>query len=341
MNKRLLIIILTVAILSLVLFGVCIGAKRIDVSTSFKSIVGHLLGVFDTTVSTLDGKVIWNIRLPRVLLSAIVGAALAVSGAAIQGLFRNPLADSNLIGISAGAALFVSVGILFIPISFGIYTLPILAFVGSFVTLFLVYGLAKSKSGVSVSIMLLGGIAITAIAMSIVGYLTFVSTDDQLRELSFWQLGSTGGASWIKVGILFFSFLVGMVFLLKESHSIDAISLGEENAKVMGVNTRKTKNIVLFSVALLVGVSTAFTGAIGFVGLMAPHICRTLTGGVSRFLMIASALTGSVLLVLGDTISRTIVAPQELPIGVITAFVGGPFFIVLLIKNKRKFSGFV
>jgi iron complex transport system permease protein len=328
-------------IIVLILISICIGAKSIDIVTSYRSIIGNILGVYDETVSTIDSKVIWNIRLPRVVLSAIVGAALAVSGAAIQGLFRNPLADSNLIGISAGAALFVSIGIMFIPITFGVYTIPILAFAGSFVTLFLVYGLAKSKSGISVSIMLLGGIAITAIAMSIVGYLTFVSTDDQLRELSFWQLGSTGGASWIKVIILICSFTVGMILLLKESSSIDAISLGEENAKVMGVNTKKTKNVVLFSVALLVGVATAFTGAIGFIGLMAPHICRTLAGGVSRFLLISSALTGSVLLVLGDTISRTLVAPQELPIGVITAFVGGPFFILLLIKNKRKFSGFV
>lgn len=290
-------------------------------------------------------QVWWMIRLPRVLMAVATGAALGLSGAAMQGLFRNPLADPSIIGISAGAALASSVVIVFgsALVSFnarfdGVAALSIASFAGAVGATFLIFRLGRVNGKTQVSTLLLAGIAINALAGAFTGLMTFLASETQLRSLTFWTLGSVAGANWIQVGAMVLSLVIALPLLLGQARAFDALSLGEREAGHLGIDTERTKTLVIFLTALLVGVTVAFCGIIGFVGLVAPHIMRIWGGPGHRFLLPGSALSGALLVLWADTLARTIAIPAEVPIGVITALIGAPVFLFLLFQQKQSLS---
>ncbi|MEM6965441.1 MAG: iron ABC transporter permease [Bacteroidota bacterium] len=284
-----------------------------------------------------------NIRLPRILLAALVGAGLAISGASIQGLFRNPLADQTLIGVSSGAMLFAVLSIVFMGTSLASFTsffrqasVAIFAFVGGLLTTYLVYMLSQRQGRTSVMTMLLAGIAISAFAGAITGIFIYISDDQQLRDITFWSMGSFGGASWIQVSIVLPIVGFGILYLTRFSKALNAILLGEAEASYLGIAVEKVKTQTILLTALIVGVCISISGLIGFVGLIIPHFLRLSKGTDYRYLLKGSALLGAVFLVVADTLARTIIEPAELPIGILTAMVGAPFFLWLLIRSQRK-----
>ena len=276
------------------------------------------------------------IRLPRVLLAAVVGAALAVSGAAMQGLFRNPLADPGLIGIASGAALAVAAVIVLAgPLSglFGLYGLAVAAFAGGLATCVLIFRFTQLTGAFSVTYMLLAGIAVNAIAGAGTGFLTYLSDDQQLRALTFWTMGSLGGALWPAVVVVATVAVPATVMLVRHAGEINILLLGEDEARHLGVDTDRLKRVVIVSAALSVGAAVAVSGIIGFVSLVVPHLVRLTIGPDHRVLIPASAVLGAALLVVADTCARTIVAPAEMPVGIVTSLIGGPFFLWLLLKQ--------
>ncbi|MFT6150511.1 MAG: iron complex transport system permease protein [Saprospiraceae bacterium] len=324
------------------------------------SIIGAtFLGAYQTSfaevgqamVNSLNGKnnaityLIFHIRLPRILLAGLVGGGLAVAGAAIQGLFRNPLAEPSLIGITSGAMLFAVSSIVlmgsFLATFSAIFqqaTVSIFAFIGGLLTTYLVYFLSSKHGRTNVMTMLLAGIAITAFAAAITGIFIFLSDDQQLRDITFWSLGSVSSASWIQLGITAPIVLIGTFLLNTHAKSLNAILLGEKEATYLGIKVEKVKSQIILITALIVGVSIAMTGIIGFVGLIIPHFLRLIFGTDYRFLLKGSALLGAIFLIIADTLARTIIAPAELPIGILTALVGAPFFLWLLLQMQRKNS---
>ena len=289
-----------------------------------------------------DYLVFANIRLPRLLLGLVAGGGLGLAGALMQGVFRNPLADPGLIGVSSGAALAAAVTIVLgglwfpdLPRSLGSWTLVGMAFAGGLGVTLLIYSLAQAGGGTRMGLMLLAGIAINALAMAGLGYLSFVSSDDQLRNLQMWLLGSLGGARWSAValvgGVVLLASGVGMAL----ARPLNAIALGEAQAALLGVPVERTKRLAVLVTALVVGAVTAATGMIGFIGLMAPHWVRMVAGPDHRVVLPGSALLGAALVVSADAVARTIVQPAELPLGVLTAFIGVPLFLAML----RQFRG--
>ena len=292
----------------------------------------------------LQAAIIWQVRLPRVVLGLLVGGGLAVCGVAMQGLFRNPLADPALLGVSSGAALGAVMVIVLGATVFsgltellGAYTLPIAAFLMGFVVMLLVYVLGHSPNrAMSVATLLLAGIAINAFSNAILGLLTYLADDEQLRTLTFWLLGSLGSATWSQV--LACLPLVGfaMLVLPLSARALNALLLGESEAAHLGFAVERLKIAILILVALATGATVAVSGIIGFIGLVVPHLLRLAVTPDHRFLMPASLLAGAALILLADLLSRTIVSPAELPIGIITALIGAPFFVWLLWREKRR-----
>ena len=279
--------------------------------------------------------IIMDIRLPRILLAALVGCALAVSGAVMQGIFKNPMADPFIIGLSSGAAVGASISILFgLSISIGIYSTPLLAFVGAALTIFGVYFIARSKGKVRVETLLLTGIATGSFLTAITSFLMYME-NEQFRFLFFWLLGGLYKASWSIVGIAFPLILLGTIIILFFARDLNAMVLGEVPAMHLGIDTESVKKILLIFSSLIAGTAVGFSGIIGFVGLITPHIMRILVGPNHRILLPASALAGAIFLIWSDTIARTILSPTEIPVGIITAFCGAPFFIYLLQKSKK------
>lgn len=309
----------------------------------------HLLGAFhywvlgdETTLSLRERVVLMDIRLPRTLLGSLVGASLAASGAMMQGLFRNPLADPGLVGVSSGAALAAVCVItlssmlpLWITDGYSVYLLPWGAFVGGALTTALLYKVATRRGHTSISTMLLAGIALGALTGAITGYLVFNSTDSELRDLTFWSMGGLGSATWPRVwSTLPFAaaVFIALPFIAK---GLNALLLGEAEAFHLGFNTQRLKRLIILLVAGATGASVAAAGAIGFVGIVVPHVLRLIIGPDHRYLLPCSALLGATLLVAADVVARTIVAPAELPIGIITAVIGAPVFLSILLGRKN------
>lgn len=288
-----------------------------------------------------DALIVLQVRLPRLCLGMLVGAGLATSGTLMQGLFRNPLADPGLVGVSAGAALAAAATIvlgdallapLIGPLPFG--ALPIGAFLGGLVTTLGLYLVATRNGRTSIATMLLAGVAFGALAGAAMGLFSYLSDDRQLRDLSFWSLGSLSGASWLKVATvapLILPMLMASPFLAR---GLNALSLGEAEAFHLGVPVQRVKALAILLVAVSVGASVASAGMIGFVGIVVPHVLRLLAGPDHRFLLPASALLGGALLIGADTVARTVAAPAELPIGILTAAIGAPFFLWLLLRRQ-------
>ncbi len=290
--------------------------------------------------SDSERMVLLDLRLPRVILGCLVGAALGVSGTALQGLFRNPLADPGLLGISSGAALCAVLVIVLgdemgLAGLMGLYALPVAAFLGGLGVALLVYRLAQGQEGTSIAGLLLAGIALNALAGAATGLVIYFADDDELRTLTFWGMGSLGGATWQAVGVAL-PFLVAALGLLPRfARALNALLLGEAEAAGLGIDVERVKRRIVLCIALAVGASVALTGVIGFIGLVVPHLLRLLLGADHRHLLPGTALLGAGLLVGADLGARTLIAPAELPIGILTSLVGGPFFIWLLVRERR------
>ncbi len=293
-----------------------------------------------------DWLIIQRIRLPRVILAALIGLNLALCGAVLQGLFRNALADPTLIGVSAGASLGASIAIVFGSVwlatgisssaIWGFSLISISAVIGGLLAALLVYRLASGVEGTSVATMLLAGIAISSLAAAMNSLLSFFADNNMLRKISLWQMGALDHASWFKVIVSLFISVLLLVWLPKKAAALNAMLLGESEARHLGVDVQAIKRELIFLCALGVGIAVSVAGIIGFVGLMVPHLVRVLIGPDHRFLLAASALLGALLLMVADIVARVIVAPAELPVGVVTAILGAPFFIYLLVQQRHK-----
>jgi iron complex transport system permease protein len=284
-----------------------------------------------------------NIRLPRLLMGVAAGAGLGLAGALMQGLFRNPLADPGLVGVSSGAALAAAVTIVLgshwlpdLPRTLGSWTLVGMAFGGGLLVTALIYALAQADGGTRMGLMLLAGVAVNALALAGLGYLNFISTDEQLRNLQMWLLGSLGGARWSAVALVGSIVAVACGLGLALARPLNAIALGEAQAALLGVPVERTKRLAVLVTALAVGAVTAATGIIGFIGLVAPHWVRLVAGPDHRVVLPGSALLGAALVLAADGVARTIVQPAELPLGVLTAFIGVPLFLAMLRQFRSK-----
>jgi iron complex transport system permease protein len=341
-KQRNIIIVLGITLITVFILSSGLGAVKVSVPEML-SVLLKPLGIDIYDHSQEQYLVFWIIRLPRVLMAMAVGASLAITGAAMQGLFRNPLADPSIIGISGGgammAALFIVLGggLLYtiIPLA-GEIGLTLFTFAGALLTTLLVFSLSLRKGKSDVATMLLAGIAINALAGAVTGFLTFLADDDQLRDLTFWSLGSLGGASWTKFWLVLLINLVPLSLILFQAKKLNALSLGESEAGHLGIDVNKLKRLIVIATAIAMGTTVAFCGIIGFIGLVVPHILRTAGGANNHFVLWGSLLGGMILLTLSDTLARTVAAPAEIPIGVITALAGAPVFLSLLIKQKLR-----
>jgi iron complex transport system permease protein len=339
-RARIVILFLCLGLVLVVLLSLTSGASDASaVSVVHDWLLGAAPG--NEALNARDRLIVYDIRLPRVILGVLIGAALAVSGAVMQGLFRNPLADPGLIGVSAGSSLgAVAVIVLGATVlapftsALGTLALPLAAFCGGLATTLVLYQVATRHGRTSVATMLLAGIALAALAMALTGILIFMADDRQLRDLTFWQLGSLGGATWPKiasVGPIIILALAAMPFMAR---GLNALALGEATAGHLGIPVQRLKYTAIVGVSAAVGASVAVSGGIGFVGIVVPHLLRLLIGPDNRYLLPASALLGASMLLIADAVARVIVAPAELPIGIVTAIAGAPFFLWILLRKR-------
>ncbi len=329
--------LLVLALVATILFSLGSGASD---ASAVSFLLDALSPSSEAALSIRDRIIMQDIRLPRIVLGMMIGASLAVAGAVMQGLFRNPLADPGLIGVSAGAGLAAVAVIVLgttslapLVVIFGSFALPFAAFCGGLATTLVLYRISTRQGRTSVATMLLAGIALAAMAMAFTGLLIFVADDRQLRDLTFWSLGSLSGATWQKVGAVAPIMLLALAATPFLARGLNALALGEATANHLGISVQRLKYVAVVAVAAATGASVAVSGGIGFVGIVVPHLLRLLIGPDNRFLLPASALLGASLLLLADAASRTIVAPAELPIGIVTAAAGAPFFLWILLRK--------
>ncbi len=333
---------LAIGLLITMICSVGIGALAIPVA-DVVAILLKQIGLETGPVDAQQETILLVIRLPRILLGVLVGAVLSMAGASIQGLFRNPLADPGLIGISSGASLMAVVMIvlqvkLFTGLSAlsGLYALSLAAFAGAVCATVLVYFLSRQGGRTIVSTMLLVGIAVNVLCEACRGLLVYMADDAQLRAISFWSLGSLGGATWEVIRVASPFLLAPLLLMPRLSRSLNAFTLGESQAGHLGVNVGRLKGSVILLTTLGVGVAVAVSGMIGFVGLVVPHLIRQMAGADNRLVLPASGLLGAIILTLADLVARTLVAPAELPIGIITGMAGAPVFLYILLKNRSQ-----
>ncbi|MGZ8599633.1 MAG: FecCD family ABC transporter permease [Actinomycetota bacterium] len=334
---RRLLAALAVALVAAVLLGVAVGSVWVSPSSTLRLAVWKL-GLTDRPedVTHAAEVIVLQLRLPRVLLAAIVGAALAASGAVFQGLFRNALADPAIIGVSSGAALGAVLVIVTVGSgSLGALGLPVAAFAGAMVTAFAVYRLARIGPTVHVATLLLAGIAIAAVISSLMSLVMSFSGED-VRDIYAWLLGGLVAEGWRSIAIVLPVVVLGLAGAVLVAHELNLVALGEERAAQLGVEVDRLKRRSIAVGALLAAGAVSVAGVVGFVGLMTPHLLRLVIGADHRRLLPASVLGGATLLILADLVARTVIAPSELPVGVVTALLGGPFFLFLLRRQGRS-----
>lgn len=325
---------LTLSLVVIFLLSLKFGAIIISVS----EIVSALKHLGDNGQPTLTERIFIDIRLPRAITCMAVGASLAVAGVLMQALFRNPIVEPGLVGTSSGAALGASLyfvlGATF-HFDAGIWTLPIAAWVGGAIATLTVFFLSyRREGGQSVVALLLTGIAVNALCLSGVGLMSYLARDPQARSIAFWNLGTLSGSSWNSVIIIGISSVLCLLLSLRYANALNALAMGESEALHVGVNINRLKVSVLSLTVVLVAIATAFVGVISFIGLVVPHVLRLLGGSNNRYLILGSALLGAILLTVADLAARLLLAPAELPIGIVTSVVGVPVFIFLLKKNE-------
>ncbi|HCE2681733.1 iron ABC transporter permease [Vibrio parahaemolyticus] len=318
--------------------SITVGPMNISFTDSLRGLIGE-----HSELAPHIQLVINEIRLPRTILCMFIGAILAICGVVMQGLFRNPLAEPGIIGVSAGAALGGAFAIVVFaefsqnhPQLMNLAALPLFAFLGGALTTVLVYWLGTNKFGTSVTIMLLAGVAISALSGAAIGFLNFSADDQMLRDLTLWSMGSLAGANWAGIGLSSVTLVVLLFWFHKKAMSLNALLLGESEARHLGVPVQKLKRQLILLSAVGVGVTVSICGAIGFIGLVIPHLGRMLAGPDHRTLLPISALLGALLLTCADMIARVLLAPAELPVGIVTALIGAPFFIYLLFQQRGK-----
>lgn len=341
-KSSVLLVGLFISLLVFAVLSVGIGAVSIEPGVVLK-VLANKLGFIHFAEDELvqSSAIIYSIRLPRMILAILVGATLAISGAALQGLFRNPLADPTLIGVSSGSALAAAFVIImgaqlftFLPDFLYSALLPISAFIGGLIATLLVYTISTSSGKTNIATMLLAGIAVNAIAAAGIGFLVFTADDVQIRDLTFWTLGSLGGSVWNTVAKSAPFLLITIIGLPFFSKQMNVMLLGEHEARYLGTNTQFVKKAIILLATLGIGASVAVSGIIGFVGLVVPHLLRLIIGPDHRFLMPGSILLGALLLLASDLFARMVAIPAELPIGIVTSAIGAPFFLWLLIRNR-------
>ncbi|WP_374651753.1 FecCD family ABC transporter permease [Dongia sp.] len=333
---------LSVALVGGVVLALLIGPSLFGPLEVARALAAGLGLVDPAVVDTMTLRVVLDLRLPRAIMAAGVGAMLAAGGALMQGLFRNPLADPGLIGVSSGAALAAAAFIVFGGALVGhagslhYLAMPLVSFCGGLLAVTIVRRLSIRDGRTDVATMLLAGTAVNSVVFAGIGLLTVISDDAQLRSITFWSLGSLGGAGWGSVAIVVPVSLIAVAAGLLGARVLDGMMLGEVEAYCLGFRVETTKRALVLLVAAGVGAAVSFTGLIGFVGIIAPHIARVVLGPMHRQLLIGSSLTGALLLVLADTLCRVVIAPAELPIGVVTSLIGAPVFIALLLGRHRR-----
>jgi iron complex transport system permease protein len=327
---------LVAALVAVALTATVVGAAGMSAGEAFRALAGLLRHGTDATGSYPDWapRVLLDLRLPRIAMAIIVGAALSTAGASFQGIFRNPLAEPYLLGVSAGAGLGATIAIVWKPLNaLGIYTLPLFAFVGATLAAFLVYRLATVGGHTSAASLLLSGVAVGSTITAVMSFL-MVATERDLHTVVIWLMGGLTTATWDKICITLPVVGAGFIYMMLMSRRMNLLLMGEERARELGVDSRRTRRNLMIVAALTTAAAVAFSGLIGFIGLMVPHIMRLLVGPDHRRLLPATALFGAVLLLAADTVARTAIAPTEIPVGIITAAVGGPFFLYLLRARK-------
>ncbi len=333
----LLLLILTLS--GVIIFSIMLGPVQIHPLTTI-AIFLNKIGLTEVNWTQVTETIVIDIRAPRILVAALVGAGLAIAGAAMQGLFKNPMAEPYVLGMSSGAAVGAAlVIVLGIGVgTFGALSIQVMAFVGALGTILIVYGVARTEGKVPVETLLLAGIAMGAFLYAVVSAMKFIASDEALRDIVLWLMGSFAMSQWDDLYIITPLILIGVIGLYAFSRELNAMQFGEETAMYLGVKVETVKKIILIFAALITATGVSHAGIIGFVGLIIPHIVRILIGADHHILLPASALAGAIFLILADTLARTIASPAEIPVGIITAFVGAPYFIYLLRKKKKTMS---
>ncbi|RRW72551.1 iron ABC transporter permease [Pantoea dispersa] len=320
------LILMSISMLVCMLLAANLGAMPLSLRT-----------LWQAPLSDLAWQIWLTIRLPRVLLAVLTGMALAVSGAVMQGLFRNPLADPGLLGISSGAGLAVALSVV-LPVSLppllALWLPSLAAFAGSLVVTLLIFSFSRLAQG-QLARLLLVGIAINALCGAAVGVLSWLSNDQQLRQLSLWGMGSLSSAQWPSLLVCALLMVPALLLLQTRARRLNLLQLGEEDAHYLGVDVKRTQRQLLVLSALLVGTAVAVSGIIGFVGLVVPHVMRFCLGSDHRWLLPGAALAGAILLLLADTLARTVVIPAEMPVGLLTSLLGGPWFLWQILRQHR------
>jgi iron complex transport system permease protein len=329
---------LALVLVALALHALTVGAMDVPIAHIARAVVAMLSSAGDAE-NDLIHSVVFDLRLPRVLMTVFAGAALGMTGAALQGLFRNPLADAGLLGITSGAALFTAIAIVggsrYALGAFAVVLRPAAAFAGALIATLVVARIGQRHGRTVTSTLVLAGVALSSLAAAGVGLLLFLSTDAELRDITFWTLGSMSGATWSTLLMVALPVSAGLVTLVVLSRALDALALGESVAFHLGVPVERTKRALVVVAAFVVGPVVAACGAIGFVGLVVPHVWRLVMGPRHVPLVAGAGLLGAILLLAADSVARTLVAPAELPIGVVTACAGAPFFLYLVSTDAK------
>lgn len=335
------IIFLLLILVCLILLSASLGSAKVPIKKTAIIIASYIPAVNyfidKSNINPLDEKIITKIRLPRIFLSIAVGVALACAGVIYQGIFRNPLADPFIIGVSAGASIGATIGLLFITqIKFiSLSAASIFAFIGAIGVTFTVYNISRIKNKISVVTLLLAGVALSALINSINSFILIFKTHDMAKVI-FWLMGGLTSATWQQFFIVFPIVAIIFIFCSFFMRDLNIISLSDERASQLGVETEKVKLLLLVLASLIAASAVSVSGIIGFVGLITPHIMRIIVGPDHKVLFPTSALAGGIVLLFSDTLARLVLEPREIPVGIITSIIGVPFFIYLLVKSKRQ-----
>lgn len=325
-------VVLGVVLLASITVAVTIGPAELSVVDVWRSILSHL-GIGVTPLDTLRDGIVWELRMPRVITAAAVGAGLALSGAVMQAVTRNPLADPYLLGLSSGASL-GAVAVILLGVT---VLLPVAAFVGAMVALVLTLLLASSVGRITPSRTVLAGLAVSSLASAVTSFVIFwTAKGDSYREILSWLLGSLSGARWPAVAIAIAALIIAGIPIMLSGRLLDSFAFGDTSAAALGVNVQGVRWALLIATALLTGAMVSVSGSIGFVGLVLPHAVRLIAGPGHRALLPLSAVVGGIFLVWADTAARTIFDPRELPVGIVTAIIGAPVFAILLARRKAE-----
>jgi iron complex transport system permease protein len=332
-------LVLSLALLVVAVLSIVTGPMQLPTLASLQTVWHAAIGQDSTALAHHEQTVVLQLRLPRFLLAVLVGALLSQCGVVMQGLFRNPLADPGITGVSTGAALGAVACIALLPPVMAVWLTPIAAFLGGLLATLMVYRFARTPQGTSISMLLLSGVALSAFGGAAIGFLNYSASDRVLRDITLWQMGSLAGASGAHIFLGAITVAVLAFFFQRHAAALNAMALGEAEARYLGIDVEKLKLLLIVLSAIGVGVAVAAAGIIGFVGLVMPHAVRLLSGPDHRSLLPLSALAGALLLAGADLFARTQVAPAELPVGLVTTLLGAPFFLSLLLRQRSKPDG--